>query len=85
MCIGVNGGEESNKKQQQVAYARLAATMYYIQKLINHALWETEVLGLEVVIKLIQVDICISVKCKLTSKWCERERTYGLLTFLLNF
>lgn len=62
MFIGGSGGRKFiHKKKQQVAYASLATAVYHTSRLRNHALWEAAVLRPEMVIKNIQVDVCIKV------------------------
>ncbi|XP_010666427.1 uncharacterized protein LOC104883582 [Beta vulgaris subsp. vulgaris] len=65
-----------SKVQQQVAYACLAATVYHIWRARNNALWEASVWRLVVVVKKIQLDICIRVKSKLSHNWKDSDQLW---------
>ncbi|XP_048489728.1 uncharacterized protein LOC125491683 [Beta vulgaris subsp. vulgaris] len=67
------GRKFQRRHQQKVAYASLAATIYYIWKAGNHALWHEAVWIPEATIKKIQCDIISRVKAKICSKWSEAD------------
>ncbi|XP_010666358.1 uncharacterized protein LOC104883517 [Beta vulgaris subsp. vulgaris] len=71
------GWKFKTKYQQQVAYASLAAVVYHIWRARNNALWNQIVLRPDLVIKQIQVDVCIRMKAKLSNRWSERDKTWA--------
>ncbi|XP_048489902.1 uncharacterized protein LOC125491869 [Beta vulgaris subsp. vulgaris] len=70
------GRKFRSKVQQQVAYASLAASVYHIWRAINNSLWEAAVWRPAVVIKKIQLDICIRVKSKLSHTWKDSDQLW---------
>lgn len=61
------------KKQQMVCYASLAATVYHLWKTRNQTYWNYVVLRPKILIKQIQVDICIRVRAWISNKWSNEE------------
>lgn len=70
------GKKFRSKVQQQVAYASLAASVYHIWRARNNSLWEAAVWRPAVVIKKIQLDICIRVKSKLSHTWKDSDQLW---------
>lgn len=66
------GRKFKSKKQQQIAYASLAAIVYHVWKTHNHALWKKVIMRPIVFIKLIQFVLCIRAKNWVSSNWWQR-------------